>query len=289
MMRYLPLITSTMFAVSITLIALFGSRSIWSRFSGRAVRDAEKFERWSVDLFLGWDAKKSRRIAYAANTGVIVAPLLTLILSGSLVFAGGVAVAAYLLPGILLSRARNKRLARIDRQLPDAINVMVSSTRAGQSLSQAIEEVAAKVSGPIGQEFGIIANEIRQGGISVENALARAKARMPVESFLMVATALIINCSKGGDVLNILERLADAIRELWRLKEKIYTETSEVRAQGKIILFMTPLFGVVVCMFDPEIRPILFDSLAGNIILLVVGGLQTISVLWIRRIIRTTI
>jgi tight adherence protein B len=288
-MRYLPLITSTLFAVSIALKALFGSRFIWGRFANRAARDAEKFERWSVDLFLGWDSKKSLRIAYAANAGMIVAPLLTLMLSGSPIFAVGVAVAVYALPGILLRRARHKRLARIDRQLPDAINVMVSSTRAGRSLSQSIDEVASKVSGPIGQEFGIIANEIRQGGISVENALARAKARIPVESFLMVSTALIINCSKGGDVLHILERLSDAIRELCRLKEKIYTETSEVRAQGKIILLMTPLFGVVVCMFDPEIRPILFDSLAGNIILLVVVGLQTISVVWIRRIIRTTI
>ncbi|MCI0661720.1 MAG: type II secretion system F family protein [Acidobacteria bacterium] len=288
-MRYLPLITSILFAVSIALMALFGSRSIWGRFAARAARDAEKFERWSVDLFLGWDAKKSLQIAYAANASVILAPLLTLMLSGSLIFAGGVAVAVYLLPEILLRRARHKRLARIDRQLPDAINVMVSSTRAGQSLSQSIDEVAAKVPGPIGQEFAIIANEVRQGGVTVENALARAKARIPVESFLMVTTALIINCSKGGDVLNILERLSDAIRELCRLKEKIYTETSEVRAQGKIILFMTPLFGVVVCMFDPEIRPILFDSLAGNIILVVVGGLQTISVVWIRRIIRTAI
>jgi tight adherence protein B len=288
-MRYLPLITSTMFAVSIALMALFGSRSIWGRFAGRAARDAEKFERWSVDLFFGWDSKKSLQIAYAANAGVIMAPLLVLMLSGSLIFAGGAAVAVYALPGILLRRARHKRLARIDRQLPDAINVMVSSTRAGRSLSQSIDEVAAKISGPIGQEFGIIANEIRQGGISVENALARAKARIPVESFLMVSTALIINCSKGGDVLHILERLSDAIRELCRLKEKIYTETSEVRAQGKIILFMTPVFGVVVCMFDPEIRPILFDSLAGNMILVVVVGLQAISVVWIRRIIRTTI
>jgi tight adherence protein B len=288
-MRYLPLFTSTLFAVSITLMAFFGSRSIGRRFATRAARDAEKFERWSVDLFLGWDAKKSRQIAYATNAGLIVAPLLTWILFGSILFALGVAVASYLLPGFLLNRARNKRLARIDRQLPDAINVMVSSTRAGRSLSQSIDEVAAKVSGPIGQEFAIIANEIRQGGITVENALARAKARMPVESFLIVATALIINCSKGGDVLNILERLADAIRELWRLKEKIYTETSEVRAQGKIILFMTPLFGVVVCMFDPEIRPILFDTLGGNLILVVVASLQTIAFLWIRRIIRTTI
>src|SRR5262249_23046644 len=286
-MRYLPLITSTLFAVSIAMMALFGSRSIWGNFANRAALDAEKFERWSVDLFLGWDSKKSLQIAYAANASMIVAPLLTLTLSGSLIFAGGVAV--YALPGILLRRARNKRLARIDRQLPDAINVMVSSTRAGRSLSQSIDEVAAKVSGPIGQEFGIIASEIRQGGISVENALARAKARIPVESFLMVSTALIVNSSKGGDVLHILERLSDAIRELCRLKEKIYTETSEVRAQGKIILLMTPLFGVVVCMFDPEIRPILFNSLAGNLILVVVVGLQAISVVWIRRIIRTTI
>jgi tight adherence protein B len=288
-MRYLPLITSTLVAVSIALMVLFGCRSIWGRFAGRAARDAAKFERWSVDLFLGWDSKKSLQIAYAANAGMIVVPLLIWMLSGSLIFVGGTAVAVYLLPGILLRRARHKRLERIDRQLPDAINVMVSSTRAGRSLSQSIDEVAAKISGPIGQEFGIIANEIRQGGISVENALARAKAKIPVESFLMVSTALIINCSKGGDVLHILERLSDAIRELCRLKEKIYTETSEVRAQGKIILFMTPLFGVVVCMFDPEIRPILFDSLAGNIILVVVVGLQAISVVWIRRIIRTTI
>jgi tight adherence protein B len=288
-MRYLPLITSTLFAVSITLMALFGSRSVWVRFAGRVARDAEKFERWSVDLFLGWGSKKSRQIAYAANASLIVAPLLILTLSGSPIFAGGIAVVVYALPGLLLRRARNKRLERIDRQLPDAINVMVSSTRAGRSLSQSIDEVATKVSGPIGQEFGIIANEIRQGGVSVETALARAKARIPVESFLMVSTSLITNSSKGGDVLNILERLSDATRELCRLKEKIYTETSEVRMQGKIILFMTPLFGVVVCMFDPEIRPILFDSLAGNLILVVVVGLQAISIVWIRRIIRTTI
>ncbi|MBO0860920.1 MAG: type II secretion system F family protein [Chloracidobacterium sp.] len=288
-MRYFLLFTSTLFAASVTLTAFFGSRSIRSSFAGRAALDAGKFERWSGDLFLCWNSKKSLQIAYAANASIIVAPLLTWMLSGSLVFAVAAAVAAYMLPGVLMSRARNKRLERMDRQLPDAINVMVSSARSGKSLSQAIDEVAAKVPGPIGQEFGVIATEIKKGGVSVENALARAKARIPTESFLMVSTALIINCSKGGDVLHILERLSDAIRELWRLREKIYTETSEVRTQAKIIMFMTPLFGVVVCGFDPEIRPILFDSLVGNIILAVVGGLQTIAVVWIRRIIKATI
>jgi tight adherence protein B len=288
-MRYFSLITSTLFAAGIAMTAFFGSRLIRGSFASRAALEAGKFERWSGDLFLGWDSKKSLRVAYAANAAIIVAPLLTYMLFGSLVFAAGAGVVVYILPGILMRRARDKRLERIDRQLPDAINVMVSSTRSGKSLSQAIDEVAAKVSAPIGQEFAIISNEIRQGGISVENALARAKARIPAESFLMVSTALIINCSKGGDVLHVLERLSDAIRELWRLKEKIYSETSEVRAQAKVILFMTPLFGLVVCGFDPEMQPILFNSLLGNILLAVVAIFQTIAVVWIRRIIKATI
>src|SRR5262245_12483263 len=110
-MRNLPLITSILIAAGVAMGAYFGSRLIWGRFAGRAQRDAEKFERWSVDLFLGWDAKKSRQIAYATNAGLIVAPLLTFIVSGSPLFALGIAIAAYFLPGALLRRARNKRLA----------------------------------------------------------------------------------------------------------------------------------------------------------------------------------
>src|SRR5215470_17696011 len=135
-MRYLPLITSILFAASIALMAHYGYRFIWGSFANRAAIDAEKFERWSVDLFLGWDSKKSLRIAYAANAGLIVAPLLTWALSGTPIFAGAVAIVVYAIPGMLLRSARNKRLARIEKQMPDAINVMVSTTRAGRSLSQ---------------------------------------------------------------------------------------------------------------------------------------------------------
>ncbi|HKX28669.1 MAG TPA: type II secretion system F family protein [Blastocatellia bacterium] len=285
----MPVITSILIAASVALIARYGGLEIWRRFAGRAGRDAAKYGRWSAELFLGWSPAKALKMAYAANAAVIAVPLAIWLLAGRPVFAAASIPAVYLLPKLLYGRARHKRLERIDRQLPDAINVMVSSARAGRSLSQAIAEVAEKVSGPIGQEFGVISREISQGGISVENALARAKARIQVESFSMIATAMIINCSKGGDVLNILERMSESIRELCRLRDKIYTETSEVRAQGKVILLMTPAFGVLVCMFDPEIQPILFETIAGNIILAVVAGLQTISVLWIRRIIRTTI
>ena len=76
--------------------------------------------------------------------------------------------------------------------------------------------------------------------MNLEGVLARAKDRVDVESFRMICSALIINSNRGGDVLHILERMSDSIRELQKLKKKLMTETAEVRAQEKIILFITP-------------------------------------------------
>jgi Flp pilus assembly protein TadB len=62
-----------------------------------------------------------------------------------------------------------------------------------------------------------------------------------------------------------------------------------VRAQEKVILIMTPLFGVMVCFFDPEIPNILFHSVVGNVLLMIVVACQLFSLWWIHRIIKSTI
>jgi Flp pilus assembly protein TadB len=105
----------------------------------------------------------------------------------------------------------------------------------------------------------------------------------------MTATAMITSLSGGGDILLVLERIADSTRELSRLRQKIRTETSAVRAQEKVILLMTPVFCLLVCLFDAEFPQILFHTIAGNLILVAVAGLQAVSVMWIRKIIRAAI
>jgi tight adherence protein B len=277
-----------MFA-SIALLVRFGSESPlrWAR--ERIRRDERLYESYVDELFLDWSPEKTRRAAFAANIGIVVVGVVIFMLSGLIVFALAAAVAAYFLPRLLYSVARNKRLNRFEQQLPDAINVMVSSVRAGRSLPQAIEDVARKMTGPVADEFGVMMREYSFSGMSVEGVLERARGRLKIESFSMIATALMINSQRGGDVLHMLERMSDAIRELSRLKKKLMTETSEVRAQEKIIMFMTPLFGLLVCLFDREIFSILFNTFLGNLIIVVVLSLQIFGFIWIRRIIRTTI
>jgi Flp pilus assembly protein TadB len=119
--------------------------------------------------------------------------------------------------------------------------------------------------------------------------LERAKARVPVESFRMLCRALIINSNRGGDVLHILERMSDSIRELQKLKKKLKTETAEVRAQEKIILIITPAFGLLICAFDADIPRLLFGTVPGNVLLVIVASLQTLAVWWVRRIVKATV
>jgi tight adherence protein B len=283
------LLTSLLVFASIGLAVLGGFPIVRRWFDVRARKDIDKFQRWSNELFLDWPPEKLRQAAYAVNLGIIFVALFVLAVSGRFVFAIAAAAAVFFIPTILYRRYRHKRLERLEEQLPDALSIMVSSTRAGRSLPQAVDAVAEKMSGPIEQEFKLMAREYKEAGMNLEGVLERAKARVNVETFRMVCSALIINAQRGGDVLHILERMSDAIRELQKLKKKLLTETAEVRAQEKIILVMTPAFGFLICLFDADIPRLLFGTVPGNILLVVVASLQTIAIMWVRRIVKATV
>lgn len=273
----------------VTLATTSGFPVVHRWFDARARKDMAKFEAWSNELFLAWPPEKLRKAAYAANLSVVFVGLFILVLTGRLVFALAAAAAVFFVPTILYRRYKHKRLERLEEQLPDALSIMVSSARSGRSLPQALTAVGEKMSGPAEEEFKLISREYHDGGMSLEGVLERAKRRVNVESFRMICSALIINANRGGDVLHILERMSDSIRELLKLKKKLLTETAEVRAQEKIILVITPAFGLLICTFDADIPRLLFQTVPGNILLVIVAALQTVAVWWVRRIVRATI
>ncbi len=285
----IPLLTTLLVFASVFLIIRAGYPIIRRFFDSRAGKDVKRFQAWSNELYLDWSPQKVRQAAYAANLGIIFVGLFVLVISSRPVFALAASAAAIFVPTFLYRRYRHQRLERLEQQLPDALNIMVSSARSGRSLPQAIASVAEKMNGPVKDEFKVIAREYQTGGMNLEGVLARAKARVDVESFRMICSALIINSIRGGDVLNILERMSDSIRELQKLKKKLKTETAEVRMQEKIILFITPAFGLLICLFDADIPRLLFGTIPGNVLLVIVGSLQALAVWWVRRIVRATI
>ena len=282
-------LASLLVFTSVFLIIRAGYPVLRRLFDARAHRDMARFEAWSNELFLRWSPQKVRQAAYAANLAMIFVGLFVLAVTGRTVFAIASAAAVFFVPTLLYRRYRQKRLERLETQLPDALNIMVSSARSGRSLPQAMAAVGEKMSGPVEEEFSLMAREYQNGGMSLEGVLERAKARVKVESFRMICSALIINSSRGGDVLNILERMSDSIRELQKLKRKLKTETAEVRAQEKIILVITPAFGLLMCAFDADIPRLLFGTIPGNVLLVIVAVLQITAIWWVRQIVRATV
>jgi tight adherence protein B len=282
-------ITSALLFASFFLLALFWAGPVLRWMGRRTRRDARKFAGWADELYVEWPPAYAIRVSLAVNVGLLVLAAATLLLTGSVLFAAAAVVVCYWMPKVVFDTLRGRQLMKLEEQLPDAVNVMVATVRAGGPLAHAVAAVAAKAKHPIRREFEIISNEHERTGLTLEEALDRARRRLKIESFNMICSALIINSTQGGDVLRVLEKMSGSIRELTRLKKKIVTETTEVRAQKNIIILMTPLFTILICLFDPVIPDILFYTVPGNVIVVIVLFVQIIAVMWIRNIVKTAI
>ncbi|HEU4769681.1 MAG TPA: hypothetical protein VFS77_20100, partial [Pyrinomonadaceae bacterium] len=127
------LLASLLLFASVFMLIRFGYPLIIGIFEKRARKDMARFEVWSNELFLNWPPQKLRQAAYASNLAIVFVGLFVLVISGRVVFAIAASAAVYFVPNFLYRRYRHKRLEKLEAQLPDALNIMVSSARSGRS------------------------------------------------------------------------------------------------------------------------------------------------------------
>jgi tight adherence protein B len=126
------------------------------------------------------------------------------------------AVAAGSLPYFYLLRKRNQRFQQFEQQFPDALDMMTRSIRAGHALSGAIGLVGEEMPDPVGQEFRRVFEEIRLG-LDPGEALSGIPRRVPTEDTGFFYTAISIQRIGGGNLAEILDRLAEVIRDRFKL------------------------------------------------------------------------
>jgi tight adherence protein B len=144
--------------------------------------------------------------------------------------SGLVAIAlALVLPLATLKIKRRKRLRRFGDQLPDAIDVLVRSLRAGHPVSGAIGLVAEEMPDPVGTEFGLCVDEMTYG-LSIEQAMSNMAGRVPQSDLGFLVIAIQVQHSSGGDLAEILGNLATVIRD----RSRMYAKISAVSAEGKL-------------------------------------------------------
>ena len=187
---------------------------------------------------------------------IAVAFLLGLLFFVLVGFAFGYGLLSFIFSAILaavsmvlfLVVVRRKRIARFSEQLPDAIDVIVRGVRSGYPFTVALGLVAKEMNDPIGTEFGMTSDEISFGS-DIGTALENLSHRVGHEDLLYLIMSLKIQTQTGGNLAEILSRLARLLRERAILRLKVRAISAEGRLSG-IFLTAMPflLFGVISLM-----------------------------------------
>lgn len=170
---------------------------------------------------------------------------------------------SFVLPLLLLRRARNKRIQKFARQLPDALDMIVRSLRAGHPASVAVGLVAREMPDPLGTEFGIVSDEITFG-LSMEQAVRKLAQRVGFEGLNLLSVSLSIQAKTGGNLTGILHNLSAVLRERQKLGMKIRA----LSAEGRMSAWIISLFPVVMFFILQLAAPTYYGAVWGNPIIM---------------------
>ncbi|MER8844176.1 type II secretion system F family protein [Mesorhizobium australicum] len=168
-------------------------------------------------------------------------------------------VIGLVLPLLVLRRARNKRIRKFAKQLPDALDMIVRSLRAGHPASVAIGLVAREMPDPLGTEFGIVSDEITFG-LSIEQAVRKLSQRVGFEGLQLLSVSLSIQSKTGGNLTEILANLSSVLRERQKLRMKIRA----LSAEGRVSAWIISLFPIVMFFTLQILAPGYYGGVWGN-------------------------
>jgi tight adherence protein B len=228
----------------------------------------------------GLEMTPRRLLLITVGVGVGLGLLGTLVRQ-SLLFGAIVGLVGAAVPLLYVSLKRKARLAKMMSQLPDAFDLMARVIRAGQTMSQAIQSVADEFEAPIAAEF-TYCYEQQNLGLSPEVALRDLARRTGLLEMKIFVLALLVQQQTGGNLAEMLEKLATVIRDRFRLRGKIQALTAEGRMQALVLLALPP--GLVALLFalNPTYMGVLFDQ---SWILIGVAISEVLGALWIRKIV----
>jgi tight adherence protein B len=253
---------------------------------------------WGVGLLERDLTEKLRRLRVSTGhlrrylvlwlSGIAVTFLVFWLVLDNFIF--GVLISVFLLSGpwYLLRRMAQRHRQRIEDQLADAMVTMANAVKAGLSLAQAMEILAAQCPKPINAEFYQIVAEYKLGK-PLERTLREAKERLQSENFALFAAALLASHESGGRLNETIERIAQSVLELQRLERKVMSETAQAR-KSAVYMAMVPFVILVVYFFvDPDNTTLLFKERVGQMLLALAVVLNVVAYFWARAILNPEI
>lgn len=192
-------------------------------------------------------------------------------------------VAGAVAPTLRLVRARATRSRQISEQLPNALDMMGRSLRAGHSLVNAFKLVATEMPGPINLEFAR-AYEEQNLGVSFHRAVQQMVARVPGNSDLQIfGVAVIVQRETGGNLVEMLEKLAETIRARYQFYGKLSALTAEGHTSGLVLGALPIVTALFLMVVNPTYISALVTKPLGHLVLVGIMISWLLGIVWLRQ------
>lgn len=186
---------------------------------------------------------------------------------------------------VALRQLAQRRRTRFADQLAETLLLLSGSLRAGHGLAQAVDTVAREAESPTAEEFRRLTVETRLGRDFVEALWAMAD-RVGSEDFSWAVQAVEIQREIGGDLAEILDTVADTIRDRTRIRRQVTALSAEGRISAWVLMVLPFALAGIVSVTNPAYLEPLFDSTTGYVLIAVGAALLAAGAVWLRRIIK---
>lgn len=170
------------------------------------------------------------------------------------------------LPHVFIAHRTKARVKKFTSLMPEALELIVRGIRSGLPASEAINTIGSEVEDPVGTEFRQVADQVRIG-VNMDEALWGTARRLQIPEFNFLVISLAIQQETGGNLAEILEKLADMVRRREQMRLKIKAMSSEARASAMIIGSLPFVMAGVIYFVNPDYITTLFTDPRGWVML----------------------
>jgi len=195
----------------------------------------------------------------------------------------GIALGCTPLAALLFKRAR--RLRTFERNFPEAIDLLARAVRAGHAFTTGLEMIATELPQPVAGEFRI-AFEEQNFGLPLKDALLNLTERVPLLDVRFFVTALLVQKETGGNLAEILDKLAYVVRDRFRILGDVRTKSAQGRFTAAMLIAVPPGMIFLLRTINPEYLRPLFEDTWGFYALLIAAGLQIVGSIILWKIVR---
>ena len=204
--------------------------------------------------------------------------------SGSIVLALAVSAFAAWLPIGFLRHKADKRLAAIEEQFPEAMDLIARALRAGHALTSTFQVAGEEVPDPCGAEFRQLFEQ-QNYGMSLPDALQAFANRSPILDARFFVTALLTQRETGGNLSEVLDNLASVIRERFKVKRQVRVASAHGRITGWVLGGLPIGVGLILFTISPDQMRVLVDDPLGVYMVVAAVILEVVGMLAIRKIV----